>query len=618
MNQACAVTCGNGNIELGEACDDGNTNSGDGCSAICALETGFMCAATPRTDAEPCQGGSGQCLRLPAVIRDFKNESVSGGHPDFFYMGATVANPVNVSGVQGQAPTISFSKRYCVADAAGPAKQQSAVNRSWNLAAPNLGTTGKPVFNSTRTNGTLSDCQFIDWSHNGNSGHVPGYGDAGTPGHPLSGLAYTVGEPQGLSPMYRGLAPMVTSPDTFAQWFIDSTYTGNTHAVKTLDLAATTGGGYQFLPNTHEVYGGFFPFDPPGQFPAAGGTNGPGAVRTVGTEALQCNIWPYWYSSAQFGAGNNCRGDQYLFPPSVDAGTYPKGTWVANVQGWFHDFWFTTEIRTLFTYTGTFRLDVAATDDFYAFINGVLVVDLGGTHQRIPAHVELSGVTGTAAITEGGRVDPTTGGTPACPSYDPYTGLFSNGATNSDGVGHMNCTTPDCDCRSRAVNLGLQLNRTYELAMFAADRHCPEYNLDIGLSGLGGNISACLPRCGDALIAGGEQCDCGDGVSLSSDPSCGGMANSDSVYGGCTTQCKFGPYCGDGMVNGNEQCDLGAKSNTGSYGTGGCTPACRTPHRCGDGILDTWAGEQCDLGDASNGTAGSPCSVICGIATPPN
>ena len=109
MTQACTSSCGNGTIETGEQCDDGNRNSGDGCSASCATEPGFGCAATLRSDGEACQGGSGQCLHLPAVVRDFKNESVSGGHPDFFYMGATVANPVTMTGVQGQAASITYS-----------------------------------------------------------------------------------------------------------------------------------------------------------------------------------------------------------------------------------------------------------------------------------------------------------------------------------------------------------------------------------------------------------------------------------------------------------------------------------------------------------------------------
>jgi cysteine-rich repeat protein len=33
----CSPTCGNGRVEedLGEACDDGNVNNGDGCSKVC-------------------------------------------------------------------------------------------------------------------------------------------------------------------------------------------------------------------------------------------------------------------------------------------------------------------------------------------------------------------------------------------------------------------------------------------------------------------------------------------------------------------------------------------------------------------------------------------------------
>ena len=36
---------------------------------------------------------AGKCLQLPIILRDFKNEKRSGGHPDFFYLGAPVADP---------------------------------------------------------------------------------------------------------------------------------------------------------------------------------------------------------------------------------------------------------------------------------------------------------------------------------------------------------------------------------------------------------------------------------------------------------------------------------------------------------------------------------------------
>lgn len=41
------VRCGNGLIEADEACDDGGRQEGDGCSASCDIESGFVCARAP-------------------------------------------------------------------------------------------------------------------------------------------------------------------------------------------------------------------------------------------------------------------------------------------------------------------------------------------------------------------------------------------------------------------------------------------------------------------------------------------------------------------------------------------------------------------------------------------
>lgn len=37
------TTCGNGILDSGEGCDDGNNYSGDGCSAQCIIEEGWGC-----------------------------------------------------------------------------------------------------------------------------------------------------------------------------------------------------------------------------------------------------------------------------------------------------------------------------------------------------------------------------------------------------------------------------------------------------------------------------------------------------------------------------------------------------------------------------------------------
>ncbi len=46
--------CGNGAVEIGEACDDGGTAANDGCSATCAIETGYACTGAPSVCATVC------------------------------------------------------------------------------------------------------------------------------------------------------------------------------------------------------------------------------------------------------------------------------------------------------------------------------------------------------------------------------------------------------------------------------------------------------------------------------------------------------------------------------------------------------------------------------------
>lgn len=587
MTRACDISCGNGNVEMGEECDDGNAASGDGCSADCKTESGFDCAAQMRPDTAPCASGAGECLKIPVVYRDFKSEKETGGHPDFFYLGAPITPAMTITNPSGSThATVNWNKRYCVPNSGGPAKQNDSAARCWDLATPTLNAMGKPAFNAARTGGNLCACQFTDWSHDTNGGHVPGYTNAAN--GPLNGLTYVSG-PVG-HPLYRGLAPAVKDAASFAQWFTDTPM--STKSVGTLDLAPTANNFYQFSSQPHAVYAGFFPIDPPMHgFPVGGqGMMGPGMATTVpGTmEPLLCNLWPYWYSSTQFGNGAGCKGDQYLFPPSADPVMYPMGMWGVQMQGWRHNFWYTTEARYLFVFTGAFELQFYGDDDLFIYINGQLVLDLGGVHQRLPGRVQVA-ATGMASIIEGGSVDPNNVIVP-CPGIDPYTMQTTN----------MTCPNGTCDCRTRTVNLGLQMGRTYEIAVFHADRHPTESNYQLTLSGFATNRTSCTDRCGNGVVKGAEECD-------------DGAMNSDTTYGGCTTQCKFGPYCGDGMMNGMEECDLGSEKNNTTYGDReGCSPGCKLPHYCGDAIPDTADGEECDLGPA-NGTDNSVCNKDCKI-----
>ena len=50
--------CGNGTVETGEDCDDGNTTGGDGCSATCDSESGPVCGNGTVEGAEACDDGN--------------------------------------------------------------------------------------------------------------------------------------------------------------------------------------------------------------------------------------------------------------------------------------------------------------------------------------------------------------------------------------------------------------------------------------------------------------------------------------------------------------------------------------------------------------------------------
>jgi len=59
--------CGDGLVEGSEACDDGNDKSGDGCSGICTVESGWSC----ELPGQPCVPS----VRIPAGLgRGFRTD----------------------------------------------------------------------------------------------------------------------------------------------------------------------------------------------------------------------------------------------------------------------------------------------------------------------------------------------------------------------------------------------------------------------------------------------------------------------------------------------------------------------------------------------------------------
>jgi cysteine-rich repeat protein len=601
--QACTSACGDGNVDPGEDCDDGNQVDKDGCSSSCKVETegGFTCSTTTQQDSSTCQSGSGQCLELPIIYRDFQPENVSsGGHPDFPFYGTKYNG--------SSKPTT-----ICVPNSGGLAKGNDSTSRCWGITANNL-LKGKPQPGST----TTCTCQFSDWNIANSSRITGGYtlagndsplsdgnagvqgGTAGTPvsttstGGPYTGTltGYTSSSPGG--PIWKGTAPAYKDAKSFNQWFNDDSSVNKTFTA-VLELPSIGSNVYQYASKQTLAQGGFFPLD-----------------TLNASQATLCNLWPYWNHGNGSPFWTTCTGDQYLFVPRVTAAncvsgdTIDDGCWVTAVPGQKHDNYFTDEARYYFVYDGTngISLSFFGDDDLFIFINGVLVLDLGGVHQQLPGKVTVTGSPGDAKVLEGGCLD--TAGNQIGAAAGSTACAPSNGTK-------VPAVSPD-DFRDHTVTLGLVTGKVYEIAIFGADRHPPESNYQLTLQGFTTKKSGCTPRCGDGKTTAGEQCDCGDASYTGPLPDGCPGPNNDSTYGGCSTKCKYGPFCGDKVVQtdngGTEQCDIG-KDNGTNLGKDGCTIGCMSPHFCGDRIIDTNLGEECDLGDQNGQTldgSGNPAS----------
>ena len=57
---------------LAAQCDDGNLNDGDGCSALCTLETGFICEGGSPTSPDVCRPIESLSIKSLTVSFDSK------------------------------------------------------------------------------------------------------------------------------------------------------------------------------------------------------------------------------------------------------------------------------------------------------------------------------------------------------------------------------------------------------------------------------------------------------------------------------------------------------------------------------------------------------------------
>jgi|GEM_PF-6725391 len=60
-------TCGNAQADPNEQCDDGNTNNDDGCSLLCTMEEGFRCEGLPSVCTRIASSSSSSAVEASAV-----------------------------------------------------------------------------------------------------------------------------------------------------------------------------------------------------------------------------------------------------------------------------------------------------------------------------------------------------------------------------------------------------------------------------------------------------------------------------------------------------------------------------------------------------------------------
>jgi fibro-slime domain-containing protein len=535
--KSCATRCGDGIVKGFETCDDANTNGGDGCSATCKIEPGFDCTGSPSS----CN---------PTVCGNGKKEA------------GETCDDGNTLPYDGCSSTCQ-SEPKCGTDtsAVGACKSTCGDGILWrgiedcddgNVADGDgcshdckieAGWTCKSFFDDPppKLQIPIIARDFMWFEQNGTGTGHPDFGHSGyccdDSLQKGKGVVRSTLDPKEHKPVWAWTGGD-TVPDPTQVGFTGKTAFDQWYR----DVSGTNMTYYQSLTLLQNA-----------------------TAKT--TYAMNSDTDQPWYDLCGFFPLDD------LTKPMVDQNTgkvvtYPydqskpddrlchayQGLGFGN--SWAqHNYAFTTELRYWFQYQGTEQLKFTGDDDVWVFINGTLAVEMPGIHNRAVGTVILDASKGTAQV---GYGDP--------PSS--YT----------------------------TVDLKMTIGSVYEVVVFQAERWCCGSNYMLTLANFIGGKSQCVPTCGDGVTVADEECDCGDGK-VPVPAGCPGP-NSDTTYGGCTSQCKWGAFCGDGTMqdppNGPEECDLGKQNGNTSAGSK-CSISCMAPRSCGDGKVDTDSGEECDL-----------------------
>lgn len=535
------VACGDGRLGGKETCDDGNTTSGDGCSPVCQVETGWDCLQA----GVPCTPHCGDAILTGDERCDPPN--VGKGCSAVCKLEAGyVCDPPSPMRSASQASV-------CHKTVCGDGKKEGAEACDDGNPVDGDGCSATCALEPDCSTGTCAS-KCGDAIKLGSEQCDDGNAEDG------DGCSQTCQTEPGFSCVDTSSSPpaQLNLLTTYRD-FISFPLAG---ATRHPDFQAFGQASTDYTPSLVKNALG-----PTGKPVMDGRCVQPGVtiLCPMGQELTTSANFDQWYRDTP---GVNITIPGALLLPRLAGGAYVfdsanKGFFPVDNKGFtappakeataqadatvndggMHNFGFTTEVRYYFQYRGGESLTFSGDDDVWIFINRKLALDVGGLHPRVER---------TLTVDQG------------------------------------------------ASALGLVIGGLYEIALFHAERYTTASNFKLTLTGFAPISSVCHPTCGDGVQVPPELCD------LGADKNTG-------AYNGCTPDCKRGPYCGDGNVQvPDEECDDGVNRTTYSTtGQAGCAPGCVRSGFCGDGKLDGLFGEACDLGADKNTGAYNGCNAHC-------